>query len=104
MQSAYLHLKLEQHLTYPSAYLVPSLFRHPDSVPYRVPARGWRSHLQQWLPSSRQAIALARADYFWQQGLETEAWAEIMPLQSTSSEVAEALDTARENLCGSSGS
>lgn len=49
-----------------------------------------------------EAIALARADYFWQQGLETEAWAEIMPLQGESAEVTEAVEMALENLCGSS--
>ncbi|MEO1069628.1 MAG: hypothetical protein AAFW95_10995, partial [Cyanobacteria bacterium J06638_6] len=36
-------LKVEQNLTYPSAYLVPSLFRHPDSVPYRIQPVGWRA-------------------------------------------------------------
>jgi hypothetical protein len=35
-------LKLEQNLTYPSAYLVPSLYRHPESVPYQIQPAGWR--------------------------------------------------------------
>jgi hypothetical protein len=51
-------LKIEKHLTYPSAYLVPSLFRHPESEPYRLVPRGWRSHLRPWLPTQREAIAL----------------------------------------------
>jgi hypothetical protein len=51
-------LKLEQNLTYPSAYLVPSLFRHPDSVPYRIQLTGWKYQLQRWLPSKKEAIAL----------------------------------------------
>lgn len=59
LQDACRHLKLEQHLTYPSAYLVPSLFRHPDSVPFRIAPTGWRQALRQWLPGRRQAIALA---------------------------------------------
>jgi hypothetical protein len=57
--SASRHLKSEQSLTYPSAYLVPSLFRHPDAVPYRLPRNGWRQQLQRWLPSRRQGLALA---------------------------------------------
>jgi hypothetical protein len=59
LQDACRHLKLEQHLTYPSADLVPSLFRHPDSVPFRIPPRGWRQELRQWLPNPQQAIALS---------------------------------------------
>lgn len=59
LQAACRHLKSEQHLTYPSAYLVPSLFRHPDSQPFQIPLRGWRQELQQWLPNRAQAIALS---------------------------------------------
>ncbi|NER80927.1 MAG: CHASE2 domain-containing protein [Leptolyngbya sp. SIO1D8] len=59
LREACRHLKLEHHLTYPSAYLVPSLFRHPDSVPFRIPPRGWRQALQKWLPNYAQAIALS---------------------------------------------
>lgn len=51
-------LKLEQSLTYPSAYVVPSLFRHPESVPYRVQPTGWKHRLRQWLPSKREAVAV----------------------------------------------
>jgi len=49
-------LKLEQQLTYPSAYLVPSLFRHPDSRPYRIPQRGW---WRRWQPRRREALGVA---------------------------------------------
>lgn len=49
-------LKLEQNLTYPSAYLVPSLFRHPASVPYRIDPTGWRSRWQRWRPTRREAL------------------------------------------------
>ncbi|WP_036028263.1 CHASE2 domain-containing protein [Leptolyngbya sp. PCC 6406] len=52
-------LKLEQHLTYPSAYLVPSLFRHPDSVPYQVQPVGWRSRLGRWRPQKREVLTVA---------------------------------------------
>jgi len=58
LQAACRYLKLEQHLTFPSAYLVPSLFRHPDSVPFHIPERGWQQELCKWLPGKRQAIAL----------------------------------------------
>jgi hypothetical protein len=51
-------LKLEQHLTYPSAYLVPSLFRHPESVPYQVQPVGWRSALRRWRPGKREALTI----------------------------------------------
>jgi hypothetical protein len=51
-------LKLEQNLTYPSAYLVPSLFRHPDSVPYQIPATDWRSRLRRWQPNQREVVTL----------------------------------------------
>lgn len=48
---------------------------------------------------SADAIALAQADYFWQRGLEMDAWAEVVPLQATSAPVDEALKTAYEELC-----
>lgn len=51
-------LKLEKALTYPSAYLVPSLFRHPESVPYRLKPRGWQPWLQQLRPNQKEALAL----------------------------------------------
>ncbi|TVP65885.1 MAG: CHASE2 domain-containing protein [Leptolyngbya sp. LCM1.Bin17] len=53
------YLKAEQSLTYPSAYLVPSLFRHPASVPYRVDAQDWRSRLRRWRPTRREALTVA---------------------------------------------
>ena len=59
LQAASRSLKLEQHLTFPSAHLVPSLFRHPDSVPFHIPERGWRQELRRWLPGKQQAIALS---------------------------------------------
>ncbi|MGD1907274.1 MAG: CHASE2 domain-containing protein [Leptolyngbyaceae cyanobacterium] len=57
--SACRHLKSAQNLTYPSAYLVPSLFRHPEAVPFRLQRTDWRYHLQRWLPNRRQGVALA---------------------------------------------
>jgi hypothetical protein len=51
-------LKLEQNLTYPSAHLVPSLFRHPESVPYQMQPMGWKYQLRRWLPSRREAVVV----------------------------------------------
>jgi CHASE2 domain-containing sensor protein len=52
-------LKLDKNLTYPSAYLIPSLFRHPGAEPFRPEPVGRWQWLRAWLPDSRlQAIAL----------------------------------------------
>jgi CHASE2 domain/CHAT domain len=51
-------LRLEKNLTYPSAYLVPSLFCHPDAAPFRI-ATSWRQRFQKLLPTRLEAIALA---------------------------------------------
>ncbi|WNZ24756.1 CHASE2 domain-containing protein [Leptolyngbya sp. NK1-12] len=51
-------LKLERNLTYPSAYLIPSLFRHPEAALFRIQPVGFKQWLRQWLPSRQQAIAL----------------------------------------------
>lgn len=50
------HLK-QQNLTYPSAYLIPSLFCHPDAQLYRIQPWGWQQQLKKWLPSRYEAIA-----------------------------------------------
>jgi CHASE2 domain/CHAT domain len=52
-------LKLEKNLTYPSAYLVPSLFRHPAAELFRIKPVGIREWLKQWLPNQQEAIALS---------------------------------------------
>jgi len=54
------YLKLEANLTYPSAYLVPSLFRHPAAELFQLqPRRSLRDWLQPFIPSPVEAIALA---------------------------------------------
>ncbi|MGB7441385.1 MAG: CHASE2 domain-containing protein [Coleofasciculaceae cyanobacterium] len=53
------YLKLEKHLTYPSAYLIPSLFRHPEAPLFRLQRYGFKQRLQRWLPTKAEAIALA---------------------------------------------
>jgi CHASE2 domain-containing sensor protein len=50
--------KLEQNLTHPSAYLVPSLFRHPESVPYQLQPAGWRKTLRRWRPTPWEMAAV----------------------------------------------
>lgn len=47
-------LKLRRDITDPSAYLIPSLFRHPDSQPFQLRPRSWK----RWLPTKREAIAV----------------------------------------------
>lgn len=65
--SACQYLKLEKHLTYPSAYLIPSLFRHPDALPFRFKPFGFRHKVKRWLPKKKEAIALgALALISWQ--------------------------------------
>lgn len=61
------YLKLEKHLTYPSAYLIPSLFRHPEAQPFRFKPFGWGVKLKRWLPTKKESIALsALALIIWQ--------------------------------------
>jgi hypothetical protein len=45
-------------LTYPSAYLIPSLFRHPETPLLRLEPLGWQHWWRQWQPRRSEAIAL----------------------------------------------
>ncbi len=56
--SACQFLKVEKHLTYPSAYLIPSLFRHPDAPAFRIEPYGWQQKFRRWQPKKTEAIAL----------------------------------------------
>ncbi len=52
-------LKLDKNLTYPSAYLIPSLFRHADAELFKPEPVGWQQALKQLLPKTRiEVIAL----------------------------------------------
>ncbi len=53
------YLKAKKSLTYPSTYLVPSLFRYPDAPSFKLREFGWKQRFKQWLPSRREAIALS---------------------------------------------
>jgi CHASE2 domain-containing sensor protein len=53
-------LRLEQYFTYPSAYLIPSLFRHPAAEVFRLQPKPnwWKRAITPWRPSPVEAIAL----------------------------------------------
>jgi CHASE2 domain-containing sensor protein len=51
-------LRVEKNLIYPSAYLVPSFFCHPDAVPFRIPTFGWKQRARYVLPTRLESIAL----------------------------------------------
>lgn len=42
-------------ISYPSAYLVPSLFRHPNAELFRIKPFGFWSTAKQWLPTQKEA-------------------------------------------------
>lgn len=52
-------LKETKNLTYPSTYLIPSLFRHPESQLFRLEPFGVWRNLQSWLPTKKEAVYLA---------------------------------------------
>ena len=58
LHTASKYLKQEQNLTYPSAYLVPSLFCHPDAHLFQIEPWGWQEQLKRWLPTKTEAISL----------------------------------------------
>ncbi len=67
------YLKLEKHLTYPSAYLIPSLFRHPNAPLFRLKPSRLRDRLKCWLPTKKEAIALAALAFVsWQPSVQQE--------------------------------
>ncbi|MEM9926020.1 MAG: CHASE2 domain-containing protein, partial [Cyanobacteria bacterium P01_D01_bin.50] len=45
----------EKRLSYPSTYLVPSLFRYPNSELFRIQPFDLWSIIKQWLPTSKEA-------------------------------------------------
>ena len=49
----------EQRLEYPSAYLVPSLFRHPEAAVFQIQPFGWWAHLKRWRPTPPELRWLA---------------------------------------------
>lgn len=58
---------LEKRTTYPSASLIPSLFRHPNAEPFRFKRLGLIEKIKPWLPSKKEAILFgALAFISWQ--------------------------------------
>jgi CHASE2 domain-containing sensor protein len=53
------HLKLDRNLTYPSSYLIPSLFRHPQTPSFQLKPFGLAEAIRQAMPSWQQVAALA---------------------------------------------
>ncbi|MBD2069531.1 CHASE2 domain-containing protein [Leptolyngbya sp. FACHB-671] len=51
-------LEVEKSLTYPSAFLVPSLFRHPESPLFCIERSGWKERWMLWRPTRYEAIGL----------------------------------------------
>ncbi len=67
MLAACQFLKLEKQLTYPSAYLIPSLFRRRDAPVFRLPSYGWKQKLKRWLPTKTEALAIGLlCGFSWQ--------------------------------------
>jgi CHASE2 domain/CHAT domain len=53
------YLRMEKNLTYPSAYLVPSLFCHPGAPLFRIARLAWQQQVRAWLPTRWESIAVA---------------------------------------------
>ncbi|MDJ0799542.1 MAG: CHASE2 domain-containing protein [Calothrix sp. MO_167.B12] len=51
-------LRMEKSHTYPSSYLVPSLFCHPGAELYRIPPFEWKLLLHQSIPTLVEVIAI----------------------------------------------
>jgi len=49
----------EERLTFPSVYLIPSLFRHPDAPLFKIPRKGLNAFIKRVLPTPLQAISLS---------------------------------------------
>ncbi|BAY91018.1 MULTISPECIES: CHASE2 domain-containing protein [unclassified Tolypothrix] len=52
------YLRMDKSHTYPSSYLLPSLFCHPGAHLYRIPPFHWQQRLRQSIPNRLEAIAL----------------------------------------------
>ena len=58
MYSASRDLEADYKIAFPSAYLVPSLFQHPNAVPFKLTPVDLKSRLKQLMPTKVEAIAL----------------------------------------------
>lgn len=48
-----------EKINYPSAYLIPSLFGHPNASFYQLKPFGWKAKLTEWLPNKKQTLAIS---------------------------------------------
>lgn len=48
-----------ERLTFPSVYLIPSLFRHPDAHLFKIPPKSLSAFIKRVLPTPLQAISLS---------------------------------------------
>ena len=53
------YLKVEKNFTYPSAYLIPSLFRHPGSELFRLKPAFMDEGIKKLIPNRREIIVLS---------------------------------------------
>ncbi len=53
------YLKLEKNFTYPSAYLIPSLFRHPGADLFRLQPTFINQAIQNLIPNRREVIVVS---------------------------------------------
>jgi CHASE2 domain len=53
------YLKLEKNLIYPSAYLIPSLFRHPSALLFHLEQFGFKQYIQKLTPTPLEAITIS---------------------------------------------
>jgi len=56
--SACQYIKLEKNLTYPSAYLIPSLFRHRETPLFKLSPVGIKQTVKKFMPSRKEAMAI----------------------------------------------
>ncbi|HEY9646200.1 MAG TPA: CHASE2 domain-containing protein [Chroococcidiopsis sp.] len=77
------HLKTEANLTYPSAYLIPSLFSYPGVERWRLPPPVWQRWRQQLRPTWVEAIGLvALVALSWQLPVQDALLARRLWLQA----------------------
>ncbi len=53
------YLKLEKNLTYPSAYLIPSLFRHPSAPLFYLEPFGFKQFIKRLAPTPLEAVTIS---------------------------------------------
>ncbi|BAZ42616.1 putative Chase2 sensor protein [Calothrix sp. NIES-4101] len=53
------YLKLEKNLTYPSTYLIPSLFRHPDAPLFVLEPFGFKQYLKRLKPTPLETVSIS---------------------------------------------